>query len=495
MYSSGSTGQPKAAIHTHDSVIAGAGNSVAAHELTAEDISLLVLPLYHINAECVTLIPTLLSGGTVVVPQRFGVSRFWDWIDDYRCTWSALVPTIISELVNWQDPENDKRQAALSRIRFFRSSSAPLAPSLHREFVNKFKVPLLQAMGSTEGGNVFSNPAPPRENKIGSPGLPWGFEARIVDRAGMDLPTGQSGEVLIRGRALMRGYYKDQESTDAVLDSEGWLHTGDLAYRDGDGYFYVVGRSKELVIKGGVNIAPRQIDEVLESHPMVLEAAAVGIPDRHLGEDLVAFVVLRAETEMDQDVLLRFCEERLGHFKTPSWIHATKDLPKGPSGKVQRLKLVDLALSVAAEVREKGTSELSGNVPIDALEKVIAATWSELLGTPEGGFKQQLLRARGAFPGSPSNAYRACARNFRFRLRFPTFLKTARLRSKPPWSGNGRSVRIRSSPNWRFPKYRSEIPLHRPRSVRRRNVSGFWNKRTREFRSITKQKQCVSAAN
>ena len=119
------------------------------------------------------------------------------------------------------------------------------------------------------------------------------------------------------------------------------MHTGDLAYRDSDGYFFVVGRSKELIIKGGVNIAPRQIDDVLESHPAVLEAAAVGVPDRHLGEDVVAFVVLRAGVECDERELLGFCEGRLGHFKTPTRIHFVEDLPKGPSGKVQRLRLLE----------------------------------------------------------------------------------------------------------------------------------------------------------
>ncbi len=384
MYSSGSTGQPKAAIHTHRSVLAGGRNAASSHELTPADRSLLVLPLYHINAECVTLIPTLFSGGSVVVPHRFSVSQFWDWIDDYRCTWSALVPTIISELVNWNDPLADRRQAAFQRIKFFRSSSAPLAASLHREFLEKFELPLLQAMGSTEGGNVFSNPLPPRKNKIGSPGLPWGFEARIVDRTGVEVPVGESGEVLLRGPALMTGYYKDAEGTAAVLDSDGWLHTGDLAFRDEDGYFFVVGRSKELVIKGGVNIAPRQIDEVLESHPAVLEAAAVGIPDRYLGEDLVAFVVLRAGEVIDEHELLSFCEKRLGHFKTPTWIRFAKDLPKGPSGKVQRLKLLDAAVSTAAgpgAANGAGPAR-GGHLPSGTIEQTIAAIWAELLGIP-----------------------------------------------------------------------------------------------------------------
>ena len=395
MYSSGSTGKPKAAIHTHSSILAHGNNSIQAHQLSSTDRSLLVLPLYHINAECVTLIPTLLSGGSVVVAHRFLVSRFWDWIDDFRVTWSALVPTIISELVDWDDPGKDCRGAAYQRIRFFRSSSAPLSPALHRQFLDKFNLPLLQAMGSTEGGNVFSNPVPPSKNKIGSPGLPWGFETRIIDRQGLDVPPGESGEVLLRGKGLMKAYYKDGTGTSAAIDSYGWLHTGDLARQDEDGYFWIVGRSKELIIKGGVNIAPRQIDEVLESHLAVLEAAAVGVPDRYFGEDAVAFVVLRQEAAADEKELLAFCESRLGHFKTPSRIHFLKELPKGPSGKVQRLRLLDPAILavVAANTRLGGETVIfnqNGSRSGDSLpssnssiEQVIASAWAKVLAVPK----------------------------------------------------------------------------------------------------------------
>ena len=394
MYSSGSTGQPKAAVHSHCTVLAQARNSICSHQLSAADRSLLVLPLYHINAECVSLGPALLSGGSVVVPHSFSVSRFWDWLEEWYCTWSALVPTIISQLLDWDDPRAGTRQAAFQRIRFLRSSSAPLSPSLHREFLDKFKLLLIQAMGSTEAGNIFSNPLPPGENKIGSPGLPWGFETRIVDPEGVEVPPGEPGEVLIRGPALMQGYYKDPQGTAAVLDPDGWFHSGDLAYRDAGGYFFVVGRAKELIIKGGMNIAPKQIDEVLESHPAVLEAAAVGVPDRYVGEDVVAFVVLRSGMASDEKELLTFCVSRLGHFKTPTRIHFVRDLPKGPSGKVQRLKLQGEAAqpSVPGPDSPEGEAALPGaglvsqagiEAALTPIEQTVARIWAELLAQPQ----------------------------------------------------------------------------------------------------------------
>ena len=416
MYTSGSTGQPKGAIHTHGTILAQAKTSVASHELTLSDRSLLVLPLYHFNAECVTLIPTLLSGGSVVVPHHFVVSEFWSWMDAHHCTWSALVPTIIAQLLDWKHP-GVSRAAASGCIRFLRSSSASLSPSLHREFLDKFKLPLIQAMGSTEAGIIFSNPAPPGMNKIGSIGLPWGFEVRIVNAEGADLPPGEPGEVLLRGPAMMPGYYKDPVTTAAVLDADKWLHTGDIAYRDEDGYFFVVGRSKELIIKGGMNIAPKQIDEVLESHPAVLEAAAVGVPDPYLGEDLVAFVVLRDGMSCDERKLLSFCENHLGHFKTPTRIHFVEDLPKGPSGKVQRLRLLEgeerpatcipseaLPLTLNGEVEQKtvpkpnfasGVDKTEFVVPSTPTEIVLARIWCEVLGLKQVGVHDNFFELGG----------------------------------------------------------------------------------------------------
>jgi acyl-CoA synthetase (AMP-forming)/AMP-acid ligase II/acyl carrier protein len=384
IYTSGSTGQPKGVLHTHRSVLARARNSVQQQRLTEADRSLLVLPLYHSNAESVTLTPALLSGGSVVVPHGFAIGEFWNWLHDYQCTWSAVVPTIISQLLDWPDNRAESRAAAIGHIRFLRSSSGALSPSLHQEFVSKFKLPMLQGMGSAEMGNIFLNPVPPGKNKIGSLGLPTGFETRIVDREGVDLPPGEPGEILLRGDGAMQGYYKDPIGTAAALDAEGWLHTGDLAYRDEEGYVFMIGRSKELIIKGGVNIAPKQIDEILESHQAVLEAAAVGVPDRHVGEDVVAFVVLRNRMSCDERELLSFCERHLGYFKTPTRIYFVPDLPKGPSGKVQRLHLAGTAERLAATAAQTVAMSEGGHGSGDVLplEQIITDIWMDLLALP-----------------------------------------------------------------------------------------------------------------
>ena len=407
IYTSGSTGQPKGAIHSHRNFLAGGWNSAIPHELTSADKTLCVLPLYHLNAESVSLMATLLTGGTVVMPHRFLVRSFWEWIAEFQCTWSALVPTIISQLLDWVDPRTLGMEEALGRIRFMRSSSAPLAPSLHRAFEEKFGILLIEAMGSTEcGGNVFTNPLPPGKNKIGTPGRPYGFETRIVSPEGTLLPQGQPGEIHLRGPSVMTGYYKNPEGTSAVVGPDGWLSTGDLAYIDEDGYVFIVGRAKELIIKGGMNIAPRQIDDVLVSHPSVLEAAAVGVPDHYLGEDIIAFVVLKSSGNATEQQLRDFCESELGSFKTPSDIYFVSDLPKGPTGKVQRLRLGECFKEIL-QAYPRAVTEVATNGQMEAgsdsksvaartpVEEIVAETWAEMLKIPTVGIHQNFFGLGG----------------------------------------------------------------------------------------------------
>ncbi len=341
-YTSGSTGKPKGVLLSHRNLLAGAVNTVRAHQLDRHDRSLCVLPLYHMNALTITLLPTLLSGGCVVLPRRFNANSFWNWVSAYRCTWFALVPTLISHLLHRTDPV--RTGADLTHVRFARSSSAPLAPDQHRAFEEKFGLPLIEAMGMTEaGGVILSNPLPPAIRKVASAGVPYGFAVRVVNSEGCDVPSGTSGQIVIRGASVSEGYYKDSGATTELFEAGGWMRTGDLGYQDNDGYFFIVGRIKELIIKAGENIAPREIDEALLRHWAVAEAAAVGIPDAHWGEDIVGYVVLKSDANCDERELLRFCRSEIGDFKTPSKICFVADLPKGPAGKIQRLKLAQQA--------------------------------------------------------------------------------------------------------------------------------------------------------
>ncbi len=341
MYTSGTTGTPKGALLSHGNLV-HAGQSVsAAHRFTPSDRVLSSLPLYHVNGQCIATISPLVSGGSIVMPHRFSLSQWWSLVERYRPTWLNVVPTIIAYLLN--GPDLTPEQAAACRtVRFARSASAPLPPEHHRAFEARFGISVLEGMGLTECASVaFANPLDPAARKIGSPGLPLGLTARVVVPGGAELPEGERGEIELRGANVMLRYHKDPEATARTLRPGGWLATGDLGYRDADGFYFITGRLKELIIKGGENIAPREIDEALLKHPAVLEAAAVGIPDREYGQEILACVVLKPGVSCTEAELRAHSLATLGRYKSPKEFRFLAELPKGPSGKVQRLKLVE----------------------------------------------------------------------------------------------------------------------------------------------------------
>jgi long-chain acyl-CoA synthetase len=341
MYTSGTTGKPKGVVQTHGSVVAGGRYTSEAHRLGPDDRVLCAMPLYHINGQIVTGVAPIVHGGSVVMPHRFSVSNYWELVARHHCTWINVVPTIIAYLLNAPEP----RAAGLdvSAVKFCRSASAPLPPELHRAFEDKFGIGIIETFGMTEtNAPCFTNPLDPARRRIGSPGTAFGNEAKVIDPAtGAEQPRGVPGEFMVRGANVMKGYYKDPEATARTFTADGWMHTGDLGYMDADGFVFVTGRIKELIIKGGENIAPREIDEALLKHPAVLEAAAVGIPDAHYGQEIMACVVLKPDTACSADELRAFAETELGRYKTPKVIKLIDTLPKGPSGKVQRLKLLE----------------------------------------------------------------------------------------------------------------------------------------------------------
>jgi acyl-CoA synthetase (AMP-forming)/AMP-acid ligase II len=276
----------------------------------------------------IATVTPFVSGGSLIAPHRFSVGTWWDLVERHQATWINMVPTIIAYLLNAADA---KRSYRFPRVRFGRSASAPLPPEQHRAFEKTFGISVIECMGMTETASiVFANPQDPSKRKIGSVGLPCGVEAKLVE-----------GEIRLRGANVMAGYYKSPEQTAKAFDADGWMRTGDLGERDADGFYFITGRLKELIIKGGENIAPREIDEALLRHPAVLEAAAVGVPDANYGQDIRACVVLKPGAKLSPDDLHAFCLAELGRYKTPREFRFLAELPKGPSGKVQRLKLAE----------------------------------------------------------------------------------------------------------------------------------------------------------
>lgn len=340
MYTSGTTGAPKGVLLSHGNLLANARNISVEHRLGTEDRVLASLPLYHINGLVVTLLAPLYHAGSVVMTPRFSARTFWRDVARFGCTWMNVVPTIVAYLLNGEAP----RGFDLSALKFCRSASAALPGDHHRAFEARFGIGIIETMGMTEtAAPVFSNPYESARRRIGSVGLPSGGEAKVLDRGGRECATNEPGEIVLRGDQVMKGYYKRPEETAKAFTTDGWLRTGDLGYRDDEGYFYINGRSKELIIKGGENIAPREIDEALLRHPSVLDAAAVGVPDPAYGQEIVAFVVPRqtnGASAPDADALREHCLRELGRYKTPKEIRFVTELPRGPSGKVQRLKLL-----------------------------------------------------------------------------------------------------------------------------------------------------------
>ena len=331
LHTSGSTGRPKRVPILHRNMTASTRNIIAHYALSPEDVSLCVMPLFHVHGLVASTLSTLLSGGTVVVPSKFNPLSFWRTVRDTQATWYSAVPTIHNLLLS---RAGDERPAGADGLRFIRSCSASLPAEMMGQMERVFGVPVLEAYGMTEASHqMSSNPGPPAERKPGSVGPGTGVKIGIMDDAGNLLAAGERGEVVIQGPNVVGGYENNPDA-NAKSFTNGWFRTGDQGFLDADRYLTLTGRIKELINRGGEKIGPREIDEVLLSHPKVAEAVCFGVPHPTWGEEVAAAVVLSepvTETE-----IMAFCKERLADFKRPRKIYITTAIPRTATGKIQR---------------------------------------------------------------------------------------------------------------------------------------------------------------
>jgi long-chain acyl-CoA synthetase len=337
-YTSGTTGRPKGVVLTHRNLIFGGANTAQNYGLQATDVTIACLPLVHIFANASPVFGSLNSGGSVVVMPRFQTEAVFEAIEQHRVTWFPGVPTMFGYLLQ----AFDAKPRNVSSLRMGLSGGASLSVEHLTRFEKTFQATLLEVYGLTEStGLVTANPVY-GVRKTGSIGISVsGVSVRLVDPNGHDTPEGEVGELIFRGPNATAGYWQKPETTAAAI-KDGWVHTGDLARRDEDGYYFIAGRKDELIISGGYNIYPREIEEVLYRHADIVEAAVVGAQDQHLGQVPRAYIALKPGRSLTAEMVQDFCRAHLAAYKIPKQVEILQELPKNPTGKILKKTLAHI---------------------------------------------------------------------------------------------------------------------------------------------------------
>jgi long-chain acyl-CoA synthetase len=336
LYTSGTTGKSKGAELTHGNLRRNIEiSAISLAGLGSEDVLLGALPLFHSFGQTCSMNSAVRTGACLDLMPRFDAGRALELMDRDGITVFQGVPTMYHAILN--HPERDRYDT--SKLRLCMSGGAALPVEVLRGFEETFGVVILEGYGLSETSPVASFNHPDRERKPGSIGTPIdGVEMKVVDEEGNDLPAGEVGEIVIRGHNVMKGYWHRPDATEEAMRG-GWFHSGDLGRVDEDGYFFIVDRKKDMILRGGYNVYPREIEEVLYEHPAVLEAAVVGVPDERLGEEVGAAIALRPGAEADADEFRDFVEQRVAAYKYPRVIWFVDELPKGPTGKILKREI------------------------------------------------------------------------------------------------------------------------------------------------------------
>ena len=338
IYTSGTTGKPKGVILDHANVKAMVEMVVDHFRLTADDRALVVLPLFHANAITVSVLSVLAVGGSTVILEKFSKNRFWDQVERYRPTYFSLVPAMYMMF----NALPEEVQPDTSFLRFCVCGAAPVPAQALADFNQRYGTPIVEGYGLSEttvGCNITPLDGPYKPGSVG-PALA-GCEVEIAGEDGEHLAAGQTGEVVIRGPQVMRGYLDKPEETAKTL-RDGWLFSGDVGYLDEDGYLFLVDRKKDMIIRGGENIYPTEIEHALVQHEAIAEAAVVGAPDEVLGEQPVAFVALEEGSQADEETILSFAGEHLARYKVPTAVHTLDALPRNAVGKLDKPALREM---------------------------------------------------------------------------------------------------------------------------------------------------------
>ncbi|KAH9900114.1 acetyl-CoA synthetase-like protein [Xylariomycetidae sp. FL2044] len=331
LHTSGTTSRPKVVPLTHRNLTRTMKNIQATYKMTAEDRTMLVMPLFHVHGLLCALLAPLYCGGSMIVPTKFSASDFWQDFVAHKANWYTAVPTIHQILLKSPAP------TPMPPIRFIRSCSSPLSPTVFHQLEEKFKAPVLEAYAMTEAAHqMTSNPLPPGKRKPGTVGLGQGVEVKILNNAGDELPQGAEGEICILGENVTKGYLNNPSANASSFTKGGFFRTGDQGKKDEDGYVIITGRIKELILKAGENISPIELDNVLTRHPSVSEAVSFAIPDELYGQDIGVAIVLKSGARLGEDELRGWVAEKLAKFKVPKKIYFTETMPKTATGKIQR---------------------------------------------------------------------------------------------------------------------------------------------------------------